>query len=515
LGYQPVSRSTAADVPISQVAGCGEVNASAVLANACAEAAQGLSGMLGRPIAAVALPSLQNALFLRPAAASTSGQQGPRPMQDDAFAITNGTCGDKALECIIIDAASPAGVLYAVFRLLHWVRTEVGVQTQLPYRDAPAVGMRTWDLWDNQDGSVERGYAGTSVFEWSHLPSLLPRYTDYARLLASVGINCIVLNNVNACGNGNEQMLASQQIQNRAKLSALLASWGIQTLVSPCFASPIIVGGLKTADPLDAGVIAWWRTKAEEYKQVSSSFVGLLVKADSEGQPGPAKYGRTELQGANMLADALQPVGAVCVWRAFVHPPGNDAGHQPSYQYNLFHPWNGHFRSNVVVQVKNGPGDFQVREPVDALFGQMGSTNLGLELEATQEYLGQAKHLANLVPQWANYLRFDTMQNGSGTTLADIIHGNISHRQWTSMAAVSNFGNDPSWVGHPLSAVNAYGFGRLAWDPWQDASTITEEWIRATWGVDPRVVSPLLRMMMASWEVRESGFRPALDGVCY
>lgn len=396
LQYRPLPPATATAVTISQVAGCGGAsNGTAtgkVLENACAEAVRGLSGMLNRTIPRSAMPTIAHALVLLQQQGAPDGphktraSRGPRRPEEDAFSITMvSSYGNFSGPCTVVTSPSQPGLLYGVFRLLHFIRTGVELDSVLPFKDAPEISMRTWDMWDNQDGSIERGYAGRSVFQWDRLPALLPRYTDYARFLASVGLNSVVLNNVNACGGGNEKMLATQQIKDRVPLSALLASWGIQTLVSVCFASPILVGNLTTADPEDPTVLTWWANKAREYRAATPSFVGILVKADSEGQPGPSKYGRTEVQGANMLGKALQPIGAVCIWRAFVHPPSDDPGHQPSYQYNLFHPWNGAFLDNIVLQVKNGPGDFQVREPVDALFGQMAATNLGLELQATQE----------------------------------------------------------------------------------------------------------------------------------
>eukprot|EP00911_Craspedida_sp_UC1_P002819 UC1_evm1s2064 len=469
---------------------------------------------------------------------------GPRPRAHDAFNITlSPSCGmssrgdvgitddyqvyggDKRRRnycAITITAPFATGKLYGVFRLLQWMRQGVNVTSMLPFYDVPAIDMRTWDLWDNQDGTVERGYAGPSVFDWSALPTLSPRYSDYARILASVGINVVVLNNVNACSNGNEHVLSTDAITKRAPLSELLASYGIQTMVSACFASPILVGQLKTADPLDPGVVAWWSTKARQYKNITTSFVGMLVKADSEGQPGPSKYNRTELQGANMLGAALALVNAVCVWRAFVHPPGDNPGVQPRYQYDLFKPWDAQFDAHVSVQIKNGPFDFQVREPVDALFGQMPNTSLFLELEATQEYTGQAKHLVNLAPQWASYLAFDTMARRTTSTTAAATATSMplssllpSSPHRSGMAAVSNLGSDPSWTGHPLSAVNTYAFGRLSWSPSLDATTVTKEWIRATWSDAPQVLQPLSAMMMASWEVYENYTSPlGLGFVC-
>jgi len=360
--------------------------------------------------------------------------------------------------------------------------------------------MRMWDMWDNRDRSIERGYSGGSVFNMQALPNMFTRYEDYARLLASTGINAIVWNNVNACVHGNAAYLKPENIEKMAPLAQLFMDYGIKSFMTPCYSAPVKLGELKTLDPLNPKVAAYWDGLVQNYKKSwpAGSFGGFLIKADTEGAMGPNSYGRTALQAANAMGESLSKAGGIVLWRAFGHPwdkkgsQNADASDQALYQYNQFKSWDGNTRDNVVLQVKNGPFDFQAREPVHSLF-KLKNLNLMVEMQATQEYLGQAKHVAHLPVQWEYYLnKFDL---GGNKTLGDV----ITSKPFSGMAAVSNLGADKTWTGHPLSAGNTYGFGRLAWDPTLSSETVTEEWVEATFGVDKTATKPLVDMLMSSW----------------
>eukprot|EP00051_Salpingoeca_urceolata_P000251 m.33286 g.33286 ORF g.33286 m.33286 type:complete len:777 (+) comp10343_c0_seq1:101-2431(+) len=479
----------------------------AVLGSAVAEAKRGLAGLQGLaspPALVVGEQPTGPCLLLRHSNVSRGRASDSVP---GTFCLEAQTVAGQA--CTVVTADSNQGLLYGVFSFLERLRLAHQPLSidDAPVCDGPALRLRMWDLWDNQDGSVERGYAGKSIFQWDKLPALFPRYTDYARLLASVGINYIVWNNVNACGNGNQNMLKSDYLKRLSPLMALFADWGIRSGFSPCFAAPIMVGGLKTADPLEPAVQQWWAAKAKEIYSLAPSFSLFLVKSDTEGAPGPAAYNRTELQGANMLGEALGQVHALCVWRSFTHPPGS-MGLQPEFQYELYHPFNGKTRPNVVLQIKNGPYDFQIREPVHALFGRMDRTNVMLEVEATQEYTGQAKHLVNLVDQWKYYLDFKL--NDAGSTLRDVVSGALYDYAFSGAAAVSNLGDDPSWTGHPLSAVNTFGFGRLAWAPSTPARDVVASWSQLTFGYtqNKTVVNTVTDLLHGSWLIYENYTSP-------
>lgn len=352
-------------------------------------------------------------------------------------------------------------------------------------------------------------YAGRSVFYYEELPAMQDRYRDYARLLSSVGMNSIVWDNVNACGADNGQMLAHDVLTSMTPLVELFFQYGIRSFVTPCYSSPISVGNLTTADPYDGKVAAWWKSTAEFIARSwpTSSFGGFLVKADCEGEPGPSTYKRTELEGANAMATALSSVGAVVIWRAFAHPPAGED--QALYQFDLFKDWNGKTADNVVLQVKNGPYDFQVREPVHSLFGHLDSVNLIIEFEATQEYLGQARHVSHLPSQWSTYLNFDTWTRGMpNSTVAEVVTGklkaNLTSPRFTGIAAVSNLGDDSSWTAHPFSAANTYGYGRLAWNPALSVQDITREWIEATFGLNKTVADSVEGILLTSWDAYEN-----------
>lgn len=395
----------------------------------------------------------------------------------------------------VIAANSDVGVLYGVFHYLRLVQTGQGVD-KLDILSAPKINHRLLNHWDNLDGHVERGYAGASLWDWWKLPDYKdPRYTDYARANASIGINGTVLNNVNA----KADSLTAPYIAKAAALADVFRPYGIKVYLSARFSAPIEIGGLKTADPLDPAVRAFWKAKANEIYKAIPDFGGFLVKANSEGQPGPQDYGRTHVDGANMLADAVGPHGGIVMWRAFVysHEQPDDRAKQG---YSEFKPFDGQFRDNVVVQVKNGAIDFQPREPFHPLFGAMPKTNLGLEFQITKEYLGFATHLVYLGPLYEETLKSDTYAHGAGSTVAKVVDGTLDHRPLTLMAGVSNIGRDRNWSGSQFDQANWYVFGRLAWDPETSTKDIAADWARMTFSTDPRFVTPTVAMMMGSRE---------------
>jgi alpha-glucuronidase len=394
---------------------------------------------------------------------------------------------------IVIAANGDKGVLYGAFRLLRLVQTRQPLDA-LDLRDAPKVKVRILNHWDNLDRHVERGYSGLSLWDWQKLPGWRdPRYTDYARANASIGINATVLNNVNS----NSDILAEPFLAKVKALADMLRPWGIRVYLSARFSAPVEIGGLNTADPLDPKVRAWWKAKADEIYRSVPDFGGFLVKANSEGQPGPQNYGRSHADGANMLAAALKPHGGIVMWRAFVYSDTNPED-RAKQAYGEFKPLDGKFADNVIVQVKNGPIDFQPREPFSPLFGAMPATPLGLEVQITKEYLGFATHLVYLGTMWEEVLRADTFRKGPGSTVARVIDGSLHGHRLTAMAGVANVGSDRNWSGSQFDQANWYAFGRLAWDPELAARAIAEEWVRQTFGGDPRLVAPVVAMMMGS-----------------
>jgi alpha-glucuronidase len=350
--------------------------------------------------------------------------------------------------------------------------------------------------WDNLDRTVERGYAGFSLWDWHKLPDYLdPRYTDYARANASLGINGTVITSVNA----NATSLTGEWLRKAKALADVFRPYGIRVYLTARFSAPIEIGGLKTADPLDPAVREWWAGKVGEIYALIPDFGGFLVKANSEGQPGPQDYKRSHADGANLLADALAPHGGVVMWRAFVYSSEvPDDRHKQAY--NEFQPLDGKFRDNVMVQVKNGAIDFQPREPFHPLFGAMPKTPLMLELQITKEYLGFATHLVFLGPLFEETLRADTHARGEGSTVARVVDGSLHGYRHTGMAGVANVGTDRNWCGSVFDCANWYAFGRLAWNPSLDSRTIAGEWLRSTFGNDPGFVETVTGLMLASRE---------------
>ena len=394
-----------------------------------------------------------------------------------------------------VAANHDVGVLYGVFHLLRRLQTGAP-RAELPVTSAPRIQLRMIDHWDNLDGTIERGYAGHSLWDWHKLPDYRsPRYEDYARAQASIGINAVSLTNVNA----DPLVLTAEYLPKVAALAGVFRRWGLRVFLTARFSSPIELGGLPTADPLDGAVAAWWRAKAAEIAQHVPDFGGFVIKASSEGQPGPQDYGRTHAQGANLLADAVAPSGGIVIWRAFVYRGDLDED-RAKQAYGELAPLDGQFRPNVALQVKNGPIDFQPREPFHPLFGAMPRTPLFAELMLTQEYLGFATHLVYQAPLFKEVLDADTHAAGPGSTVARVIDGDLYGDRLTGIAAVANTGDERNWCGHPFGQANWFAFGRLAWDHRLGAAEIAGEWLRMTFSQDPRFVEPATAMMLASRE---------------
>jgi alpha-glucuronidase len=348
------------------------------------------------------------------------------------------------------------------------------------------MALRMLDHWDNLDGTVERGYAGRSLWDWQRLPAIDPRQIDYARANASIGINGAVLNNVNA----DAHILTPDYLRKVAALADAWRPYGIEVFLAARFSAPIDLGGLSTADPLDPRVRRWWAAKAGEIYRLIPDFGGFLVKANSEGQPGPHAYGRTHAEGANMLAEALAPYHGTVIWRAFVYS-GEAPDDRAKQAYSEFRPLDGKFARNVILQVKNGPIDFQPREPFHPLFGAMPATRLAMEVQLTKEYLGESTHLAWLGTLWSESLRSRTARPRPASEVRD---------SFSAMAGVANIGSDRDWTGSDFDQANWYAFGRLAWNPAAEPAAIAGEWVRMTWGNDPRLVAPVVAMMIKSRE---------------
>lgn len=412
---------------------------------------------------------------------------------------------------IVVAGLTGRGVLYGTFHLLRLLRTGAMLDG-IDIVERPANGLRMINHWDNVDGSIERGYAGRSIFfDANEIVPDLSRIRDYARLLASVGLNAVSINNVNV-HRVESLFVTNRYLPRIAELAAVFRAYGVKLYLSVNYAAPIKIGGLSTADPLDEGVRCWWREQSEQVYRYVPDFGGYVVKADSEGRPGPFTYGRDHADGANMLAEALQPFGGIVIWRCFVYNCRQDWRDRKTDRaraaYDHFTPLNGRFLDNVILQVKNGPMDFQVREPVSPLFGAMDKTNMAIEFQVTQEYTGQQRHLCFLVPQWKETLDFDTYARGEGSTVKRVVDGSLFGNRHSGFAAVSNIGNDVNWTGHTLAQANWFGYGRLAWNPDLTSEAIAEEWVKLTFGSDERVVKTISGMLLKSWSIYESYTAP-------
>ena len=403
---------------------------------------------------------------------------------------------------IVITANTDIGVLYGVFHFLRLLQTQQDI-SNLNIVSSPKIKLRLLNHWDNLNRTVERGYAGFSIWNWHQLPDYIDqRYIDYARANASVGINGTVLTNVNA----NATILTKQYLEKVAALANTFRPYGIKIYLTARFSAPIEIGGLKTADPLDGAVQQWWKEKVKEIYQLIPDFGGFLVKANSEGQPGPQDYKRNHADGANMFADALAPYNGIVMWRAFVYSQQSNDRFKQAYEE--FKPLDGQFSKNVILQVKNGPIDFQPREPFSPLFGAMPQTPLAMEFQLTQEYLGQGTHLVYEAPMFKEVLNADTYTKGKGSIVAKVIDGSVDNFSLTAMAGVSNIGNDINWCSHPFAQANWYALGRLAWDFNLSSEQIAEEWIRQTFSNNNAFVTATKNIMMQSHETMVNYMTP-------
>jgi alpha-glucuronidase len=494
LRYRPLDAAMLArNAPAATALVTGR--ASPTLDVAAKELRMGLGAMLARPLATAA--AVQNGAIIIGTTASSpviaalkldlsgAGKEGYvlRSMAVEGRRAT------------VIAANSDIGVLYGVFALLRRLQTGQDI-TALNITDAPKLQVRMLNHWDNLDGSIERGYAGSSLWRWQTLPAYRdPRYAEYARLNASLGINAASLNNVNTSANS----LTEGYIEKTAALAEEFRPYGVRVFLTARFSAPEEIGGLKSSDPLDPIVRGWWRAKIEEIYKAIPDFGGLLIKADSEGQPGPLRYGRTHADGANMFADLLAPHGGIVMYRAFVYDnPGPEWKlDRIGEAYRIMQPMDGLFRDNVIVQEKEGPLDFQAGEPFAPLFGAMPKSNLAVEFPITKEYTGQGTDLSYTGFLYEQIYQSDTYARGPGTTVAKIVMG----AKLTGSAGIANTGSDRNWTGSIFNAANWHAYGRFTWNPEVRAREVGEEWIRMTFGNDPGTVMPILDILMKSWPV--------------
>jgi len=475
-----------------------------VLRTAAAELQRGLQGLLDQPVPVLNQAeknSTKRGIILRidptanvSAQASTANVSGKQ--KADATSAIKGSSEGFQIGTqsgnLVISGRSGAAVLYGVFALLRQLQTRQPV-ANLALSSSPRIQYRLLNHWDNPNGTVERGYAGSSIWKWQELPERIdPRYEDYARANASIGINGVVLNNVNA----SARYLTPEYLRKVAAVAGVLRPYGIRVYLSVLWAAPKVIGGLTTSDPLDPKVQQWWTSRTDEIYKAIPDFGGFLVKANSEGEPGPQDYGRNHADGANMLARALGPHDGVVMWRAFVYQAGS--GDRFKQAYEEFQPLDGQFAPKVLVQVKNGPIDFQAREPFHPLFGAMPRTPLILEVQLTQEYLGFATHLVYLGPLIKECLMADTYAKGPSSTVAKVVDGSLENHSVSGIAGVANIGADRNWTGHPVGQANWYAFGRLAWDHTLSPAAIAEEWTRMTLTQEPAAVRSITQVLNES-----------------
>jgi len=467
------------------------------------ELQRGLSSMLGRPFTIVRETEdntgaiiLTNLSTLNKAFAVTGDKLPPE-------SYTLGEKIEGRTHRYIILGADPRGELYGAFHLLELVASNQPLPTK-PTTESPSSSIRWVNQWDNLDGTIERGYAGRSIFfDNGHVRPDLTRVHDYGRLLASIGINGVTVNNVNS----DLRTLQPEMIREFARIADQLRPWGVRMSLSVDLSSPQVVGHLPTFDPVDPTVIAWWKSKVDEIYKAIPDFAGFVIKADSEGRVGPSQYHRTPAEAANAVARALKPYGGTVLYRGFVynnHLDYNDLkADRARAGYDNFHALDGKFDSNVVIQIKHGPIDFQVREPVSPLFAALQHTSQAIELQITQEYTGQQRHMVFLVPMWKTALDTDMRANNRSTPVKEIVEGKSFHQPLGGFVGVANVGLDTNWLHHPMAMANLYGFGKLAWNPNFTTQQITDSWTRLTWGNNPKVVSTINELQSNSWHAYE------------
>ena len=494
LRYKKISNNSLLDQYKKQITSPVVLGSSQTIANIKTELTQAFSGLTGTSYKILSSPG-KSTTFIA-GTVSTSTVISSVVTKDELSHIGNeGFIIKTRPGKTIITANTDIGVMYGVFHFLRLLQTQQSL-LNLNIISVPKIKLRILNHWDNLNRTVERGYAGFSIWDWHKLPDLIDkRYIDYARANASIGINSTVLTNVNA----NAVVLTNPYLEKVKALADLFRPYGIKIYLTARFSAPIEIGKLKTADPLNDTVQQWWKQKIKEIYELIPDFGGFLVKANSEGQPGPQDYNRTHADGANMLADAVSPFNGIIMWRAFVYSSTSNDRFKQAYEE--FKPLDGKFRKNVLVQVKNGPIDFQPREPFSPLFGAMDQTPLMMEFQLTQEYLGQGTHLVFEAPLFKETLNADTYSKGKGSTVTKVINGSLNNFSLNGIAGVSNIGNDINWCGHPFAQANWYALGRLCWDYDLSSAQIADEWIRQTFTNDPSFVQPVKNIMLQSREV--------------
>ncbi len=459
-----------------------------VLKTAAEELQTGLQGLLGKTIPVITSAGTRTGGIVL--TLTSSPRADGQSLNDEGYKIS------RTQNNITVASKSGAGTLYGVFALLRQLQTGQPLEG-ISITSSPKVRYRLLNHWDNTNGTIERGYAGGTLWKWYELPATVdPRYRDYARANASLGINGTVINNVNA----SARFLTAEYLEKVVALANVFRPYGIRLYLSVYFPAPKTIGGLKTADPLDPEVKKWWTDKVKEIYKVIPDFGGFLVKANSEGEPGPQDYGRTHADGANMLAEALAPYDGIVMWRAFVYKADPKADRFKA-AYEEFTPLDGKFNKKVIIQVKNGPIDFQPREPFSPLFGNMPQTPLSMEFQITQEYLGFATHLVYEAPIFKECLESDTYVKGKGSTVAKVVDGSLHNYTLTAMAGVANTGSDRNWTGNPMAQANWYAFGRLAWDHTLSSETIANEWVAMTLTQEPKAVKTITDLLLKSREI--------------
>ncbi|MFY0686380.1 MAG: alpha-glucuronidase [Cyclobacteriaceae bacterium] len=466
------------------------------------ELSRGVSGLLDKEVSFVN-ELQQNALLI-----------GSRQKLEESYglSLSNGL-GEEGFQLVtmkisgnnttVIAANTDVALLYGTYHFLKLLQTNQSI-AELNVVSVPKTNVRMLNHWDNLDRTSERGYAGFSIWDWHRLPGYLDsKYIDYARANASIGINGTALTNVNA----NALILTPMYLEKVKALADLFRPYGIQVYLTARFSAPMEIGGLETADPLNKEVQQWWTAKTAEIYQYIPDFGGYLVKANSEGQPGPQDYERSHADGANMLAEAVAPFDGIVMWRAFVYS-FDETIDRAKQAYDEFLPLDDEFLPNVMVQIKNGPIDFQPREPFSPLFGALKSTTAMMEFQITQEYLGQATQWVYLGPMWEEVLQADTYAKGKGSTVAKVIDGSLYDNELTGMAGVANIGTDENWTGHPMAQANWYAYGRFAWDPYLTSKEIATQWVRQTFSNDQEIVGPVVANMLTSHEASVNYMTP-------
>jgi alpha-glucuronidase len=505
LRYRVLEGSARAPYQTAVPAVAAAVSQSIVVQSAQQELIRGIRGMLGRTLRADANLPTESAILLGTLAEIK--QAAPHlnlaaELAPDGYWLK--TVRSGAVRYTVITAANDRGVLYGTFALLRKVALGESVDN-LDEKQSPYAPVRWVNEWNNLDGSIERGYGGRSIFwEGGHVREDLSRVADYARLLASLGINGCSINNVNA----NPLVLTAEFIPQIARIADQMRPWGVRVAIAVDFGSPKTIGGLDSFDPLDERVAAWWKARADDLYRAVPDLGGFVLKADSEGRVGPSTYGRTHADAANVVARAVAPHNGLLFYRGFVYDHHmdwqnlkNDRGRAA---YDNFVPLDGKFDDNTIVQIKNGPIDFQVREPASPLFGALEKTNEAIELQVTQEYFGQSRYTVFLVPMWKETLDFDLHAKGAGTPVKALAAGKTFRRPVGGFVGVSNIGLDSNWSGNHLSQANLYGYGRLAWNPDLSAQRIADEWTRLTFGSDPKTVETIVGIHLSSWRTFEN-----------